>query len=216
VTIEARLVKGKFITIEGGEGAGKSTNIPNIELFLQNEGIEYILTREPGGTQMAEEIRKLLLSPRKELVSGVTELLLMFAARSQHVEEVIKPALECGKYVLCDRFIDATYAYQGGGRNLNSETIRTLERLVLKDIHPDLTILFDIDPAAGLQRARTRGELDRFESEELDFFGRVRAAYLEIAKSDPMRCAIIDGSKSQDIVAEELNNILRIRLSNDI
>ena len=216
MTIEARLVKGKFITIEGGEGAGKSTNIPNIELFLQNEGIEYILTREPGGTQMAEEIRKLLLSPRKELVSGVTELLLMFAARSQHVEEVIKPALECGKYVLCDRFIDATYAYQGGGRYLNSETIRTLERLVLKDIHPDLTILFDIDPAAGLQRARTRGELDRFESEELDFFGRVRAAYLEIAKSDPMRCAVIDGSKSQDIVAEELNNILRIRLSNDI
>ena len=208
-------MKGKFITIEGGEGAGKSTNIPTIELFLQNKGIDYILTREPGGTQMSEEIRKLLLSPRKEPVSGLTELLLMFAARSQHVEEVIKPALANGKYVLCDRFIDATYAYQGGGRNINSGIIRTLERLVLKDIHPNLTILFDIDPAEGLQRARTRGELDRFEREKLDVVGRVRNTYLEIAKSDPMRCAVIEGAKSQNIVAEELQNILRIRLLND-
>ena len=143
-------MRGKFITIEGGEGAGKSTNIPNIELFLQKRGIDYVLTREPGGTKMAEEIRKLLLSPREEQVSCITELLLMFAARSQHLEEVIKPALELGKYVLCDRFIDATYAYQGGGRKLNFDTIRALEGLVLSGLHPDLTILFDIDPVICL------------------------------------------------------------------
>lgn len=208
-------MRGKFITIEGGEGAGKSTNIPNIELFLQKRGIDYVLTREPGGTKMAEEIRNLLLSPREEQVSCITELLLMFAARSQHLEEVIKPALELGKYVLCDRFIDATYAYQGGGRKLSFDTIRALEGLVLSGLHPDLTILFDIDPVIGLERARVRGQLDRFEREELDFFARVRETYLGIAKTDPGRCAVIDGSKHQDIVAENLQNILETRLSND-
>ena len=208
-------MKGKFITIEGGEGAGKSTNIPKIELFLKKKGIDYVLTREPGGTKMAEEIRNLLLSPREERVSCITELLLMFAARSQHLEEVIKPALELGKYVLCDRFIDATYAYQGGGRNLDFDTIRVLESLVLSDIHPDLTILFDIDPVIGLERARVRGQLDRFEREELYFFDRVRAAYLEIAKADPRRCVVIDGSRHQDIVAENLQNILETRLLNE-
>jgi dTMP kinase len=196
--------RGCFITVEGTEGVGKTTNIAWIRQCLQEHGIEPLQTREPGGTELAEQIRALLLSPRDEKMSELTELLLVFAARAQHLSQKINPALNAGQWVLCDRFTDATYAYQGGGRSLSKQTISTLENLVQGELRPDLVMILDIEPALGLQRARQRGEPDRFEQETLAFFNRVRAAYLERAQQNPSRYLIIDASQPLPQVQQQI------------
>lgn len=185
----------RFITIEGVEGVGKSTNIRFITNLLQQADIEHVVTREPGGTEVAELIRQLLLAHHAEKICEMTELLLVFAARAQHIAHVIRPALAAGKWVICDRFTDATYAYQGGGRGLDTAVIEQLATLVQDSLQPDLTLILDLPPQTGLTRARHRGELDRFEQEQLSFFDRVRATYLELAAREPQRCAVIDAEQ---------------------
>lgn len=185
---------GRFITLEGGEGVGKSTNLEFIKQLLEDRKIPLVLTREPGGTGVAETIRGILLERQSEKLTEQTELLLMFAARAQHIQEVILPALQQGSWVICDRFTDATYAYQGGGRNMDVQTIAWLENLVQGDLRPDLTFVFDAPIEIGMQRAKHRGELDRFETEQLAFFERVRQTYLHRATLDPQRYRIIDAS----------------------
>jgi dTMP kinase len=201
--------RGLFITIEGGEGVGKSTNIAFLESFLRENGVELEVTREPGGTAMAEAIRGLLLEPREESVHPVTELLLMFAARSQHLHSRIEPALAAGKWVLCDRFTDATYAYQSGGRGIPAEMVRQLEQIVQGDLRPDYTLLLDAPVATGMARASERGELDRFEQEQLDFFERVRATYLQLAEESSGRFRLIDASRSLEEVQQQLHKVCR-------
>jgi dTMP kinase len=187
--------RGLFLTLEGAEGVGKSTNIEYITQYLERRGIEYVLTREPGGTALAEKIRDLLLAVHEEPMSELTELLLVFAARAQHLDKVIQPALSKGKWVVCDRFTDATFAYQGAGRGLSVETIGQLQLLVQGQLRPDLTLILDLDPEIGLARASNRGELDRFELEQQSFFRHVRQGYLDIAQAEPERCKVIDASK---------------------
>lgn len=199
---------GKFITLEGGEGAGKSTCLPLIEEQIIKAGHSVLITREPGGTELAEHIRELLLTPNDTPIHENTELLLMFAARAQHIHEKILPALETGKYVVCDRFTDATYAYQGGGRGIENSRIEVLEQWVQHDLRPDLTILFDIPVVDGLNRANRRSKPDRFEQEKLDFFERVRAAYLDIAEAQPQRFRIVDASKPFTEVSLQLSTIM--------
>jgi|SRR5699024_114060 len=189
-------MKAQFITFEGIEGAGKSTQIDTVAECLKQHDIDFIVTREPGGTPFAEEIRALLIAHRGEQVAPMTELLLLFAARAQHLQQIILPALQAGKWVLCDRFTDATYAYQGGGRELSKNDIQQLEALVQKGLQPDKTLLFDIPVQQGLGRAAKRAVLDRFESEQEAFFARVREAYLERVASHPERYLVIDGSQS--------------------
>ena len=185
---------GRFITLEGCEGVGKSTNLQFIKGLLLERQIDVIVTREPGGTELAEQIRHLLLAKHHENITPEAELLLMFAARSQHIHHVILPALRQGQWVLCDRFTDATFAYQGGGREMDNNTIAWLEQTVQGDLRPDLTLLLDASVETGMQRAQNRGLLDRFESERLEFFQRVRQAYLQRAKQNPDRYTIIDAS----------------------
>lgn len=197
-------MKGKFITVEGTEGVGKTTNIQRITEWLDGRGIAYISTREPGGTTLGEKIRDLLLDKDNTGMAASAELLLMFAARAQHLEETIIPALAAGTWVLCDRFTDATYAYQGFGRGLNLEHIEGLEALVQGDLHPDFTLVLDIDPALGMSRVRARGELDRFESEALAFFDRVRAGYRERANANPSRYCLVDASAPLTVVQEHI------------
>lgn len=201
-------MKGKFLTIEGVEGVGKSTNLESIKQILKSENISFIATREPGGTLIAEKIRTLLLEHHEENLCELSELLLVFAARAQHLETVIKPALEKGIWVLCDRFTDATYAYQGGGRGLSSETISRLENLSQGSLRPDFTLILDLDPEIGLARAKNRGELDRFEVEKMDFFQKVRATYLAIARTEPERCKVVDASRSINAVSEDVTEYL--------
>jgi len=202
-----------FITMEGIEGVGKSTNIGTITEYLDTKGIEYIVTREPGGTRLAEKIRELLLEDEVEPVTELTELLLVFAARAQHVETLIKPALMAGKWVISDRFTDATFAYQGEGRGVDRGTIKQLQSMVQDELTPDLTIILDLDPQTGMQRAMKRGKLDRFEREELEFFARVRQTYLDIAMADPRRCVIIDASQKLETVKSDLIEVLKQRLN---
>lgn len=197
-------VTGKFITLEGIEGAGKSTQKRALVEHLKSRGLTVIETREPGGTPYAEAIRELLLAHPTEPVSAQTELLLMFAARAQHLEALIKPSLDAGSWVVCDRFTDATFAYQGGGRQLPSQWIETLETLVQGPLRPDLTLLFDVPTAVGLQRAGKRGVLDRIESEDLAFFDRVRAEYLRRAELDGDRTRILDASQSEAQVTADM------------
>lgn len=203
---------GRFITIEGGEGVGKSTNIQFITQRLTDAGIDYVLTREPGGTLLGEKIRTLLLDNEAEPMVAMSELLLIFAARAQHVERVIKPALQAGRWVLCDRFTDATYAYQGGGRGLDKAAIAQLETLVQGELRPQLTYLLDLAPNIGLERASKRGELDRFEQERIDFFERIRATYLQRAAQEPERCVIIDAGapleRVQSAILSHLETLL--------
>lgn len=201
--------RGQFITIEGGEGVGKSTNIACIESFLQQQAIAYIKTREPGGTPLAEELRQLLLSPREETVSEKTELLLMFAARAQHLQQVIIPALQQGLWVVCDRFTDATYAYQGGGRGLSIEMIAALEALVQESLQPDLTLLLDVDVSTGLSRLQNRDTIDRFEREEQHFFESVRTMYRQRAQQFPERFRIIDAGQALADVQQDIITTLR-------
>lgn len=201
-------MSGLFITLEGPEGAGKSTNRDYLAQRLRDQGVEVLLTREPGGTPLAERIRELLLAPSDETMAVDTELLLMFAARAQHLEAVIKPALARGAVVLCDRFTDATYAYQGGGRGLPEERIALLERFVQGDLRPDLTLVFDLPVEIGLSRAAARGRLDRFEQEQRSFFEAVRQTYLRRAQSAPGRYRVIDASVPLADVQGSLDRLL--------
>lgn len=204
---------GFFLTIEGGEGAGKTTALAFVRQWLQAAGREFVETREPGGTRMAEEIRALLLAEHEETVSDTTELLLMFAARSQNVSENIEPALRAGKVVVCDRFTDASYAYQGGGRGIDPQRIAVLEQLVQGDRRPDMTLLLDVDPDIGMARAKGRGDLDRIEQEAIEFFHRVRSTYLKRAEQYPDQYVIIDASQSIDSVQQQIVSALTQRLT---
>ncbi len=197
-----------FITFEGIEGAGKSSNIIYAETLLKSSGKPVMLTREPGGTPLGESLRELLLGHQHDGMSFKAELLLMFAARAQHLESKILPALERGEWVICDRFTDATYAYQGGGRHLDTAAISLLETLVQGERRPDLTILLDLPVSLGLERAGKRSAPDRFEQEKHDFFERVRAAYLDIAARDPQRVKVVDASLSLQQVQQQIKSVL--------
>jgi dTMP kinase len=201
--------RGKFITLEGGEGAGKSTVLSAVREQLVADGADVIITREPGGTPAGEAIRGVLLDPALHgAIAPETELLLMFAARAQHVRETIKPALAAGRWVLSDRFTDASYAYQGGGRAQPLERIAELERWAADDLQPDLTLLLDLPVGIGLARARGRGPADRIELEAQDFFERVRAAYRARAAAQPARFRIIDASQPLDAVLDQVRNAI--------
>ncbi len=200
--------KGRFVTFEGGEGAGKSTNLEYVRERLEAAGIPLLLTREPGGTALGEQIRALLLSPDNKGMSSDAELLLMFAARAEHLRRVIIPALRRGTWVLCDRFTDATYAYQGGGRGIPSARIAVLEDWVQGEFQPDMTILFDLPVETGMQRAGQRGELDRFEQEQMSFFEAVRENYRERARQQPRRFRVVDASLELDAVRHQLDKVL--------
>ncbi|MFS2123103.1 dTMP kinase [Pseudomonas sp. Pseusp97] len=199
---------GLFITLEGPEGAGKSTNREYLAERLRERGIEVQLTREPGGTPLAERIRELLLDPSDEKMAVDTELLLVFAARAQHIAGVIRPALARGAVVLCDRFTDATYAYQGGGRGLPVERIAQLESFVQGGLRPDLTLVFDLPVEIGLSRAAARGRLDRFEQEGRTFFDAVRNTYLDRARAEPARYHILNAAQSLAEVQHDLDQLL--------
>lgn len=200
----------RFITLEGGEGVGKTTNIDFITAQLDAAKIAWIKTREPGGTPLAEAIRGLLLAKDTDAPSHLTELLLMFAARAQHLDQVIRPALAKGIWVVCDRFTDASYAYQGGGRGQNETTLELLEHLVHNDLQPDLTFLLDMPATAASQRVDSRGQVrDRFEQEELDFFERVRQAYLRRAHQHPLRFRVVDASQTLVQVQAQVQEYLQ-------
>ena len=205
-------MQGTFITIEGGEGAGKSTMMERVAGWLEQRDMTVVQTREPGGTELAELIRDILLDRQHDSLSSQAELLLMFAARAQHLHEVIRPALTRGDAVLCDRFTDATWAYQGGGRQLAASDIATLENLVHGDLQPDLTLLLDLPVEQGMRRAARRSESDRFEMESLQFFGRVRDAYLDRARQHAGRFAVIDAALDETRVWTQIESALNARL----
>jgi dTMP kinase len=198
--------RGRFITLEGIEGAGKSTVAAALRAALQDAGVQSVLTREPGGTPLAERLRQIVLARGAEVVSAEVETLLMFAARGVHLDNLVRPAIERGDWVICDRFTDATRAYQGGGRGMDADFIESLARGVQRGLEPDLTLILDLPVQAGLARAQARrlaaGEVtvDRFESETLLFFERVRARYLQIARENPQRCRLIDASAPAEAV----------------
>ncbi len=199
---------GLFITLEGPEGAGKSTNREYLAERLRANGLDVVLTREPGGTPLAERIRELLLAPSDEAMHADTELLLVFAARAQHLSEVIRPALARGAVVLCDRFTDATYAYQGGGRGLSQARIASLEDFVQGSLRPDLTLVFDLPVEVGLARATARGRLDRFEQEGRAFFEAVRNTYLARAQAAPGRYTLVNAALTLAEVQQQLDSLL--------
>ncbi|MCU7944470.1 MAG: dTMP kinase [Candidatus Thiodiazotropha sp. (ex Cardiolucina cf. quadrata)] len=201
--------KGRFITVEGGEGAGKSSNLAFIQSLIETAGKQVLFTREPGGTPLGEAIRELLLGHKHTGMADDTELLLMFAARAQHLQQKILPALERGIWVLCDRFTDASFAYQGAGRGLSLEKIAKLQQFVQGTLRPDLTLLFDVPVDTGLQRAGMRSEPDRFESENRDFFEKVRAGYLQIATQEPDRVQVIDASPALEIVQDQIKTVVQ-------
>ncbi|MBV2123463.1 MAG: dTMP kinase [Candidatus Thiodiazotropha sp. (ex Ctena orbiculata)] len=201
-------MKGRFITVEGGEGAGKSSNLDFIRSLLNSAGKQVVFTREPGGTPLGEAIRDLLLGHQHTGMADDTELLLMFAARAEHLQQKIIPALQQGQWVLCDRFTDASYAYQGAGRGLASERIASLEQFVQGELRPDLTLLLDLPVEQGLARAGQRSEPDRFEKQEMSFFEKVRAGYLEIAAREPHRVKIVDASKPLETVQQQIHSVV--------
>jgi len=200
--------KALFITLEGSEGVGKTSNMEYIKSMLDDANIDYIETREPGGTPLGEALRQTLLGEDFKGMSDDTELMLMFAARAEHVAKVIKPALENGQWVLCDRFTDSTYAYQGGGRQLDMSRIEGLEQWVLGNLRPDLTLLLDAPVEVGRERAGKRSAPDRFEQERDAFFNRVRDSYLDRANKDPQRIKVIDASVDLESVQKQVNNVL--------
>ena len=205
---------GRFLTIEGIEGVGKTTQIARLSRHLTERGIDHLVTREPGGTPLAEKIRDLVLCPRDETLPAEAELLLMFAARAVHLANHIEPALHAGRWVICDRFTDATYAYQGAGRGISQADIQQLETLVQGARRPDLTLLLDAPVDVGLERSRQRdagGLRDRFDLERTEFFQRVREAYLSRARAEPQRFAIIDAGASMDEVTTRIATVLESR-----
>lgn len=199
---------GRFITVEGGEGAGKTTQLVFMRDYLERAGLTVVVTREPGGTPLSEEIRDLLLSHRHDGMTLAAETLLMFAARVEHVEKVIRPALATGCWVLCDRFTDATYAYQGGGRGLALERIAALEDWVQGELRPDWTLLLDLPVTVGLTRAGKRGMADRFEREDVEFFERVRATYREQASRHLDRYRVVNADRPVEIIRAEVESLL--------
>ena len=202
--------RGKFITLEGIEGVGKTTQLQFIATYFSKKGHQTLITREPGGTRTGESIRDILLHRGDLQIDPVTELLLMFAARAQHLQEVVLPALSRGVIVVCDRFTDATYAYQGGGRGIAQEQIRILEEYVQKGLIPDLTLLFDASVETGRQRANRRSEADRFEAEASGFFNRIRQAYLDRASDEPGRIKVINAEQDITAVEYEITRILEL------
>ena len=201
---------GKFISIEGVEGAGKSTQVRFIQDYLTSLGKTVVVTREPGGTELSEKIRNLLLEPSPNSMDNDTELLLMFASRAEHVSKVINPALHRGEWVLCDRFLDATYAYQGGGRGIERQRIQQIADWTLKGLTPDLTLLFDLPVELGLERVLERkGEMDRFEQEKINFFKKIRKSYLKSAKAEPNRIKIVDASLSITKIQKQLTQLIK-------
>ncbi len=205
-------MSGLFVTLEGVEGVGKTTQLEFIAEYLRNQGRELVITREPGGTPIGEAIRELVLDNKHIGMAADTELLLMFAARAEHINKVIQPALDSGKVVLCDRFTDASYAYQGLGRNISEERITFLKNWVQQSLKPDLTLLLDAPVEMGLERAAKRSEKDRFESEAIEFFNAVRRCYLQIAKNDPQRVKVIDAAQPLDVVKQQVLSILKQEL----
>jgi dTMP kinase len=204
-------IPGRFLTIEGIEGVGKTTQVARLSKALTDRGVAHVLTREPGGTPLAESIRDIVLTARDETLPATAELLLMFAARAVHLANHVEPHLRAGRWVVCDRFTDATYAYQGGGRRLNADHIRQLETMVQGTRRPDWTVLLDAPVAQALQRARQRNPgavSDRFESERAEFFERVRGAYLSRAAAEPERISVIDAGQSADAVAARILELL--------
>jgi len=202
--LESRMPRGFFITLEGIEGAGKSTHIAHLSRALTERGIQVLTTREPGGSPIAERIRAVLLDIANAGMDETAELLLMFAARAEHLSKTIRPALASGTWVICDRFTDATYAYQGGGRGIDHERIGQLETLVQGDLRPDLTLVLDLSPKQGLGRAHRRGAADRFESETLRFFEAVRSVYLSRAEACPARYRVIDAAAPLAVVSAQI------------
>jgi len=200
----------KFITLEGSEGVGKTTNLAHIQDLLAANNIEFIVTREPGGTELGEQLRELLLGHKHDGMADETELLMMFAARSEHLDKIIKPALAKGQWVLCDRFTDATYAYQGGGRGIDIERIKILEEYVQGDLHPDLTLLLDAPIEVGRERAGKRSAPDRFEKEQADFFNKVRDMYLLRADQDSVRMKVVDAAAELDDVKQQITNYIEV------
>lgn len=200
--------RGKFITIDGVEGAGKSTQIEFICEYLKAKGIQVILTREPGGTELGESIRTLLLSNSTGDMHADTELMLMFAARNEHIQNKIIPALNQGNWVLSDRFTDSSYAYQGGGRGLDVDRISQLESWVVQDFTPDMTLLLDVPVEIGMSRVESRGKKDRIEMEKMDFFDRVRRAYIARSKEFPDRIKLIDSSQTIEHTTRQIGSIL--------
>ena len=208
------VIPGRFLTIEGIEGVGKTTQLARLSSALRERGIAHVVTREPGGTPLAERIRDIVLNARDETLPPKAELLLMFAARAVHLQNLVEPNLEAGRWVLCDRFTDATYAYQGGGRGMSGDDIRVLETLVQGTRRPDLTVLLDAPVEQALQRARQRNAgaaADRFESERAEFFERVRGTYRARGAAEPGRIASIDAGESEDLVAARILDLLRTR-----
>jgi len=208
-------VSGYFITVEGIEGVGKTTQIHAIRTWLEARGRRVVTTREPGGTPLAERLRELVLKPQGEPVGAISELLLMFAARSVHLDNLVRPALAAGAVVVCDRFTDATYAYQGTGRGISEAAICALEQLVQGSLRPDLTLLLDAPAEIGLGRAAKRrdpGGADRFDTERVDFFRKVRDTYLARARVEPNRMVIIDARRSASEVSADIENVLAARL----
>jgi dTMP kinase len=203
---------GRFITLEGVEGSGKSTQAGRIAAWLRGRGREVVVTREPGGTPLAEAVRELVLRDWDEGVSAPTELLLMFAARSAHVRGLIGPALSRGADVVCDRFVDSSYAYQGAGKGVDLQLFPALETLALGGTRPDLTLVLDVPAEQGLERARARGQTNRFEAEPLAFMRRVREAFLDRAAAEPSRCVVVDASADADRVFAAITAVIESRL----
>ena len=208
------MASGKFITVEGIDGAGKSTHLERIETLIRNAGFEVVTTREPGGTALGERLREALLHADGVTISARAETLAMFAARAQHLDEVIEPTLASDAWVLCDRFADASYAYQGGGRKLGLEVVAQLHALMGIDLQPNLTFLLDMPIEEGLKRMAQRGKPDRIEKEKLDFFERARAAYLHQAKTQPDRVKLIDASQTLEAVQLQVTGVLNEFLDN--
>lgn len=206
--MKKKSIRGRFISLEGLEGVGKSTHMEFVGNWLRQQGLTVLVTREPGGTPEADEIRATLLKIRGGAFDPMAELLLMFAARAVHVERLIRPALAAGTWVLCDRFTDASYAYQGGGRGIPASRIAALERMVQKGLKPDLTLLLDAGVEVGMARVRNRGSLDRFEQEQDAFFKRVRRVYLARAKREPRRIKVVDAAGDVTAVQADIAALL--------
>lgn len=206
--------KARFITLEGSEGVGKTTNLEHIKSLLTEQGIDFIVTREPGGTELGEQLRELLLGHKHDGMADETELLMMFASRAEHLDKIIKPALEKGQWVLCDRFTDATYAYQGGGRGIDFKRIEILEDYVQGNCRPDLTLLLDAPIEVGRERANKRSAPDRFEKEQIDFFDKVRVAYLKRATNNPGRMKVINAALDLAAVKSQITDQIKIFFTN--